>query len=85
MITLGVVFEVFKGIQPPWADQIIADVGIDSRKLIPGSMFVALAGESADGHDFVQDAFNRGASFALIDRPVEDGIRVLDLAFWGRS
>lgn len=79
MITLGVVFEALKGIQPPWADQIIADVGIDSRKLIPGSMFIALVGESADGHDFVQEAFNRGASFALIDHPVEAGIRVIDL------
>jgi UDP-N-acetylmuramoyl-tripeptide--D-alanyl-D-alanine ligase len=65
--------------QPPWADQAIADVGIDSRKLIPGSLFVALVGETADGHDYVQDAFNRGASYALIDRPVEEGIRVLDL------
>ena len=79
MITLGVVFEVLKGRQPSWADQIIADVGIDSRKLIPGSMFVALVGESADGHDFVKDAFDRGASFALIDRPVDPGIRVIDL------
>lgn len=79
MITLGVVFEVLKGIQPPWADQVIADVGIDSRKLIPGSLFLALVGEKADGHDYVQDAFNRGASYALIDRPVEEGIRVLDL------
>jgi UDP-N-acetylmuramoyl-tripeptide--D-alanyl-D-alanine ligase len=79
MITLGVVFEVLKGIRPPWADQVIADVGIDSRKLIPGSIFVALEGESVDGHEFVQDAFNRGASYALIDRPVEDSIRVVDL------
>ena len=79
MITLGVVFEVLKGIQPSWSDQIIADVGIDSRKLIPGSIFVALPGESVDGHDFVQDAFNKGASFALIDRPVEEGMRVIDL------
>lgn len=79
MITLGFVLEVLKGIQPSWADQIIPDVGIDSRKLSPGSMFVALPGESVDGHDFVQDAFNRGASFALIDRPVDEGISVLDL------
>lgn len=79
MITLGVVFQVLKGIQPPWSDQIIADVGIDSRKMIPGAMFVALAGDKADGHDFVQDAFDRGASFALIEHPVEDGIRVVDL------
>ena len=79
MITLGVVFEVLKGTRPSWADQIIADVGIDSRKMIPGSMFVALVGESTDGHDYVQDAFDRGASFALIDHPVEPGIRVIDL------
>jgi UDP-N-acetylmuramoyl-tripeptide--D-alanyl-D-alanine ligase len=79
MITLSFVFDVLKGIQPSWTDQIIADVGIDSRQLIPGSMFVALPGESVDGHDFVQDAFNKGASFALIDRPVEAGIRVVDL------
>jgi len=79
MITLGVVFEALKGIRPSWADQIIPDVGIDSRKLIPGSMFVALVGETADGHDFVQDAFERGASFALIDRPPPDEVQVIDL------
>lgn len=79
MITLGVVFEVLIGTKPSWADHIIADVGIDSRKMIPGSMFVALPGESVDGHDFVEDAFNNGASFALIDRPVPEGIRVIDL------
>ncbi|MFN2144524.1 MAG: UDP-N-acetylmuramoyl-tripeptide--D-alanyl-D-alanine ligase, partial [Anaerolineales bacterium] len=79
MITLGVVFEALKGIQPAWADRIIADVGIDSRTLIPGSMFVALVGESADGHDFIQDAFDNGASFALIDHAVDPGLRVIDL------
>ena len=79
MITLGVVFKTLTGIQPPWTDQVIADVGIDSRTLIPGSMFVALPGESADGHDYVQEAFDRGASFALIDRDVDPGIRVIDL------
>lgn len=79
MITLGVIFEVLTGKQPTWADQIIADVGIDSRKMIPGSIFVALVGEKVDGHDFVQDAFAKGASYALIDRPVEAGLRVVDL------
>ena len=79
MITLGVVFESLKGVRPAWADRIIADVGIDSRTLIPGSMFVALVGESADGHDFVPAAFENGASFALIDHPVDPGLRVIDL------
>ena len=78
MITLGVVLEILIGRNPHWADQIITDVGIDSRIMIPGSMFVALKGESADGHDYVLDAFENGASFALIDHPVDLKIRVLD-------
>ncbi len=78
MITLGVVFEVLTGKRPIWADRIIADVGIDSRTLIPGSMFVALKGEAADGHDYVGSAFDNGASFALIDRQVDPQIRVID-------
>ncbi len=78
MITLGVVFEVLTGKRPIWADRIIADVGIDSRTLIPGSMFVALKGESTDGHDYVGSAFDNGASFALIDHQVDPQIRVID-------
>ena len=79
MITLGVVLKSITGSSPSWADQIIPDVGIDSRTLIPGSMFVALKGESVDGHTFVEEAFSRGASFALIDHEVSDELRVLDL------
>ena len=78
MITLGVVLEVLTGKTSRWADQIIADVGIDSRTLIPGSMFVAMQGETADGHDYVSDAFEKGASFALIDRAVDPQLRVID-------
>jgi len=78
MITLGVVLEVLTGKTSVWADQIIADVGIDSRTLIPGSMFVALQGETADGHDYVSQAFENGASFALIDRAVDPQLRVID-------
>ncbi len=79
MITLRVVLESLTGSSPSWAGQIIPDVGIDSRTLIPGSMFVALQGESVDGHDFVEHAFSKGASFALIEHPVGDEIRILDL------
>ena len=42
----------------------------DSRKASPGSFFLALEGESADGHDFVSDALSNGAVFALVSRPV---------------
>lgn len=41
-------------------------VCIDSREALPGSLFVALKGESADGHDFVRAARERGAGVALV-------------------
>lgn len=43
---------------------------IDSRVLAPGACFVAVLGER-DGHDFVADAFARGATVALVGRPVD--------------
>jgi UDP-N-acetylmuramoyl-tripeptide--D-alanyl-D-alanine ligase len=41
----------------------------DSRALEPGACFVALVDER-DGHEFVADAFARGASVALVTRAV---------------
>jgi UDP-N-acetylmuramoyl-tripeptide--D-alanyl-D-alanine ligase len=40
----------------------------DSRGVEPGALFVALHGERFDGHDFVGDAFARGAAAALVRR-----------------
>jgi UDP-N-acetylmuramoyl-tripeptide--D-alanyl-D-alanine ligase len=45
--------------------------------VIPGSLFVAIPGEKADGHDFIGEAFKRGASFALIQRDVDASFRTL--------
>lgn len=42
----------------------------DSRQVRPGTCFVALQGEQADGHDYVPQAFAAGAAAALIKRPV---------------
>ncbi len=43
---------------------------IDTRKLRPGELFVALPGQHVDGHDFVAAAAARGAAAALVARPV---------------
>ena len=40
----------------------------DSRSVTEGDLFIALRGERFDGHDFVEAAFERGASAALIER-----------------
>jgi UDP-N-acetylmuramoyl-tripeptide--D-alanyl-D-alanine ligase len=40
----------------------------DSRSVAEGDLFIALRGERFDGHDFVEAAFERGASAALVER-----------------
>ena len=68
----------------------------DSRGAAPGAIFVALRGEHADGHRFVEDAFRNGATAALVSTPastsadhpvviVPDTLRALQsLAGWHR-
>jgi UDP-N-acetylmuramoyl-tripeptide--D-alanyl-D-alanine ligase len=45
-----------------------ARVGIDSRGMGPGDLFVAVRGEVHDGHRFVPDAVAHGATGALVAR-----------------
>ena len=45
---------------------VIRDVAIDSRLVVPGSLFVALVGETVDGHDYVAAAATAGAVVALV-------------------
>ena len=48
-------------------------VVVDSRLASDGSLFFALPGEHADGHDFVTDALERGAAGAVVTRDDADG------------
>jgi UDP-N-acetylmuramoyl-tripeptide--D-alanyl-D-alanine ligase len=57
----------------------LSAVVVDSREALPGSLFVALAGERTDGHEFVIDAFNRGAIAALIERELAPEIATINL------
>jgi UDP-N-acetylmuramoyl-tripeptide--D-alanyl-D-alanine ligase len=58
---------------------VITDAVIDSRQAIPGCLFIALLGERVDGHDFVAQAFERGAHLALVQRDFSAHFPVLDL------
>src|SRR5881392_3501751 len=39
----------------------------DTRQLIPGELFVAVRGERTDGHDYLLDAVERGATGLLVE------------------
>ena len=48
-------------------DAEITSVAIDSRAVMPGSLFVAYRGERTDGHRFITSALEKGAVCALAE------------------
>ena len=79
MLTLADAIEALTTVRPAHANMVITEAAIDSRQAIPGSLFVAIPGEHLDGHNFVADAFRRGASFALIQSDIPETYRTIDL------
>ena len=47
------------------------NIKIDSRKIKPGDIFVALPGSTVDGHDFVSKAYENGAIKAVVEHKVK--------------
>jgi UDP-N-acetylmuramoyl-L-alanyl-D-glutamate--2,6-diaminopimelate ligase len=45
----------------------VKDVQIDSRKVIPGSLFIAIRGVSTDGHQFVEKVVAAGAVAIVVE------------------
>ncbi|MGI9195160.1 MAG: UDP-N-acetylmuramoyl-tripeptide--D-alanyl-D-alanine ligase [Candidatus Nanopelagicus sp.] len=66
---------------------------INSKNATKNSFFVAFKGEQVDGHNFVPEAINLGAKFALVTKPVtgphvlvaDTGKALIDLAIYLRS
>ena len=79
MLTFVDVLEALSGLRPEGMDWVISETVIDSRHAVPQSLFIALTGERLDGHDYVQDAFNLGASYALVHRDMSTEFQQIDL------
>jgi UDP-N-acetylmuramoyl-tripeptide--D-alanyl-D-alanine ligase len=50
----------------------VSGVEMDSRDVREGDLFLALRGETTDGHRFLDKAFAAGASAAIVERPIEE-------------
>lgn len=48
---------------------VVSDITHDSKQVRPGTLFVAIRGEMYDGHDFIENAVERGASALLVESP----------------
>ncbi len=47
---------------------------VDSRKIKKGQIFVALKGNTVDGHDYIEDAINNGASKIIAEKHITSSI-----------
>lgn len=61
------------GVCLPWLDkesevaaQQVTDITLDSRNVVPGSMFIAVRGLVVDGRDFIDQAIQQGASVVVV-------------------
>ena len=79
MFRLADAIEALTGARFSKADLVITQAVVDSRQVIPGALFVALPGERTDGHNYVGEAFKRGASLALVEKDLRGQFNVLDL------
>ena len=57
-------------VEPGQGQHQIRAIAHDSRQVGPGSLFVAIAGTLADGHDFVGRAIDAGAVAVVSQRPL---------------
>ncbi|MEO1133150.1 MAG: UDP-N-acetylmuramoyl-tripeptide--D-alanyl-D-alanine ligase [Cyanobacteria bacterium J06639_1] len=77
----------------PFPASSFRGISTDTRTLRPGELFVAIAGETFDGHDYVRAAVEKGAVGTIADREVNaPHLKVPDtlaayqtLARWWRS
>lgn len=70
-LTLARIATVTGGTRHGAGTTVVEGFANDSRLIRPGECFVAIgaeAGDARDGHDFVADAFARGAAAALVSR-----------------
>ncbi|HEY6130789.1 MAG TPA: Mur ligase family protein, partial [Halioglobus sp.] len=60
-----------------YADTMISGMQLDSRKVRPGDLFLALPGEMFDGRQFIEQAVANGASAVIAEAPVAGFVETL--------
>lgn len=66
-ILQGVAFKLLSGS----LDIDIHDIKYDSRKVEPNDIYVALVGFHSDGHDYIKDAINNGATVIITSKVIK--------------
>jgi UDP-N-acetylmuramoyl-L-alanyl-D-glutamate--2,6-diaminopimelate ligase len=64
-------------ISAPDADPVVGGLTVDSRRVMPGALFIAVPGAVADGHHFVGAAVSAGAIAVVAQDPIETSVPVI--------
>jgi len=70
MATLAELLRDLAPVDPAWADLEVAAVQDDSRRVGPGTLFVAIEGLTVDGHEYAAAAVEQGAVAVVARRPL---------------
>ena len=60
-----------KTLKKPLIEKVVG-ISTDSRDIKEGDLYIAITGEKVDGHSFLTDVFDKGASTALVSKPVTE-------------
>lgn len=63
--------KIFKSVTDYQLDKLVSGICTDSRQCLEGDLYLALQGERVDGHEFIIDAQNSGATAALITKELD--------------
>ena len=71
-LSLSDVASYSKGVIDSSFEQLlIHSVSTDSRSIKDGDLFIALKGDSFNGHEFIQEAFSDGAVAVMVEEDVD--------------
>ena len=60
-------------------DIFIKNVSTDTRNIKPGDLFIPIVGENFDGHNFINDAFEKGAIACLSQKNIDNNNIVINV------
>ncbi|WP_121605050.1 UDP-N-acetylmuramoyl-L-alanyl-D-glutamate--2,6-diaminopimelate ligase [Virgibacillus sp. Bac332] len=63
----------------------VSGIEMDSRKVESGNLFVCIKGFTVDGHDYVEQAVQNGASAVIVDQEVHSSVPIIKVANTSRA
>jgi UDP-N-acetylmuramoyl-tripeptide--D-alanyl-D-alanine ligase len=79
-LSLQTLAEIFGNSADSLADVRFCGVTIDSRNSCEAKLFVAIRGDNFDGHNFVDMAYQNGATVALVEQRQQSEIEQIEVA-----